>query len=287
MEADATSYRVFRNGSKTYFNSSLFFPKDVRSDVFTLYAFVRVADDFVDSVPQQADRFYAFRDRYRRAVSGIPAGDDVIDPFVELSRRKNFADTWTESFLYSMELDLQKAVYDSLEETLDYIYGSAEVIGLYMARILGLSDAALHAATRQGRAMQYINFIRDLAEDNERGRSYLPLNDTTLPDLQESTVRKRPEEFKRFLRGQIELYEEWQAQAELGYDAIPKRYRVPVKSAADMYNWTARVIRRSPFIVYRKKVKPSRRRILSAVVENAIRFPIQERVGGAGKGVHQ
>ncbi|MFO8065643.1 MAG: phytoene/squalene synthase family protein [Spirochaetota bacterium] len=276
MDTEGTHYRVFRNGSKTYFNSSLFFPPAVRRDVFTLYGFVRVADDFVDSIPQEATEFYAFRDRYRRAVSGEPAGDEIIDPFVELAHRKNFAAEWTESFLYSMELDLSKTVYASLDETLEYIYGSAEVIGLYMARILDLPEAATDAAMMQGRAMQYINFIRDLAEDGARGRIYLPLGETMLPDLSEETAREMPQEFERFLGKQIELYEEWQARAERGYEAIPKRYLVPVKTASDMYKWTAQAIRRSPFVVYRRKVKPSRLRILSTIAENAVRLPVKE-----------
>ena len=55
-------YETFRNGSTTYFNSSRFFPETVRRDVFALYGFVRVADNFVDSVPQDADGFYEFVD---------------------------------------------------------------------------------------------------------------------------------------------------------------------------------------------------------------------------------
>jgi phytoene synthase len=279
MGAERTHYRVFRSGSKTYFNSSLFFPAEIRADVFALYGFVRVADDFVDAVPQNADGFYAFRDRYRSALQGRPAGDDIIDPFVELSRRRGFEPAWTEAFLRSMELDLTKRVYGSLEETLEYIYGSAEVIGLYMARILDLPDASLDAAMMQGRAMQYINFIRDVAEDNRLGRTYLPLDETSLPDLQEASVRFDPTEFVRFIRGEVKRYEEWQARAEDGYAYIPKRVLVPVKTASDMYNWTARMIRDDPFIIYTRKVKPSRMRILVNILGNAIRLPGKEHSG--------
>jgi phytoene synthase len=279
MGVERTHYRVFRGGSKTYFNSSLFFPRRVRTDVFTLYGFVRVADNFVDSVPQDAEGFYRFRDAYRAALDGTPANDEIIDPFVELAFRRRFAAEWTEAFLRSMELDLIKKTYRSLEETLEYIYGSAEVIGLYMARILELPDASLDAAMMQGRAMQYINFIRDVAEDNSFGRTYLPLDDTTLPDLAESTARSHPQEFRRFIRAQLERYEGWQQRAEDGYLYIPKRVLVPVKTASDMYNWTARVIRDDPFLIYRKKVKPARPRIFFAVAENALKLPAKEHSG--------
>ncbi len=276
MGAEHTHDRVFRSGSKTYYNSSLFFPKHVRSDVFALYGFVRVADNFVDSTPQDASGFHAFRDAYRQALDGQPAHDEIIDPFVELSRRCGFAPEWTEAFLDSMEMDLSKTIYRRLEETLEYIYGSAEVIGLYMARILELPAMAFDAAMMQGRAMQFINFIRDVAEDNRLGRTYLPLDDTTLPELSEDAARADTAEFSRFMRAQLDRYEEWQGFAEGGYSFMPKRILVPVKTASDMYNWTGRVIREDPMIVFSRKVKPSRPRILLNIAGNALRLPPKE-----------
>jgi phytoene synthase len=60
--------RIFKKGSKTYFYNSLFFPNNVKDDVFILYSFVRKADDFVDAVPQQVEEFHQFRDQYERAM---------------------------------------------------------------------------------------------------------------------------------------------------------------------------------------------------------------------------
>ncbi|MFP4301728.1 MAG: squalene/phytoene synthase family protein, partial [Spirochaetaceae bacterium] len=65
---DAIHYETFKSGSKTYFNSSVFFPRDVREDVFVLYGFVRVADNYVDQVPQDAEGFYEFRRAYEKAL---------------------------------------------------------------------------------------------------------------------------------------------------------------------------------------------------------------------------
>ncbi len=262
--------RIFKRGSKTYFNSSLFFPPDVRRDVFVLYGFVRTADDFVDAVPQDGPGFAAFVDRYRRAAAGEETGDPVIDTFMELSRRRGFENAWTEAFLSSMEMDLTKGTYKTLEETLHYIYGSAEVIGLYMAQILELSPESHDAAMMLGRAMQFINFIRDIDEDNGFGRTYLPIAETTLPDLSWETTSRHPHEFRSFIRTQLERYRAWQSRAEAGFSYIPKRYLVPIKTASEMYNWTGRVIAANPFVVYRRKVKPSRPRILLEVLQNAV-----------------
>ncbi|MFP4549168.1 MAG: phytoene/squalene synthase family protein [Spirochaetales bacterium] len=270
MRATPLHREVFKAGSKTYFNSSIFFPADVRDDVFVLYGFVRVADNFVDSIPQQPEQFHAFVDTYRNAAAGQKTGDTIIDTFVELAREKDFDPAWTDAFLHSMELDLTKSRHETLDEMLEYVYGSAEVIGLYMSRIMGLDREADEAATMLGRAMQVINFIRDIAEDNTLGRVYLPISESSLPDLGEATARTNAAEFKRFVRAQLERYKAWQAQAERGYSFIPRRYLIPIKTAADMYNWTAEQIAEDPFVVFRQKVKPARSRIVARAARNAI-----------------
>jgi len=269
-------FKTFKSGSKTYFNSSLFFPATVRREVFALYGFVRVADDFVDRVPQDGDGFRRFTAAYRRALKGERADSPIIDDFVELARRRGFDPAWTDAFLHSMELDLSKAGYDTPEETLEYIYGSAEVIGLFMARIMDLPEASYPHARMLGRAMQYINFIRDIDEDRGLGRRYLPLKATALESLagprgiDPETARRHPDAFREFLRHHLALYRGWQAEAEKGYRYIPRRYLIAVKTAADMYNWTARQIERDPPVVFRRKVKPSRGRILFCVAANAL-----------------
>ena len=255
-------YQIFKKGSKTYFYSSLFFPRPLRDDVFTLYAFVRVADDCVDAVPADAAAFIAFRNNYTQAIGGTPSGISVIDRFCDLSLRKKFNPAWAEAFLDSMQADLTKKEYNTLDETLGYIYGSAEVIGLYMSSLMNLKPNALHAAVMLGRAMQYINFIRDIDEDNGLGRRYLPVAGTPLLSLHTEYARRNHDEFCRFVRIQIAQYRTWQAEAEKGFQYIPFRYRIPVKTASAMYSWTALVIEKNPMIVFDCKVKPSVARII-------------------------
>jgi 15-cis-phytoene synthase len=297
-------YRTFRSGSRTYFNSSLFFPAAVKQDVFTLYSFVRTADNFVDAIPQDREGFKRFRETYRSVLSSRN-GDErnpdetgidekrttrgnecadrgrnterseiadnrdalreeeiIIRSFVSLSIEKNFEAEWTEAFFRSMEWDTERTTYHTLNETLAYIYGSAEVIGLYMARIMGLPSEADHPARMLGRAMQYINFIRDIDEDNRLGRTYLPLSETTLSSLDPSETGSDPEEFRRFVTAQIDRYRKWYAQAQEGFAYIQGRSRIAVETASAMYAWTADVIANDPFVVYRKKVKPAKGRVI-------------------------
>ena len=272
-------YSIFRQGSKTMFYSSIFFPKKARQDLFVLYGFVRTADNLVDSPFQDKEKFYNFRKKYEIAQSGITTGDDVIDYFVELEQRKNFDPKWTEAFLDSMEMDLTKKTYETLDELLEYVYGAAEVMGLYMVNLLNLDKKAFLYSRYLGRALQCINAIRDIAEDNELGRSYLPLSDLEQYDLKSldyNYTKQHPQQFSEFIKAQISRYCYWQEIAEKGYKYVPKRYIISVKTVSDMYNWTAQQILKNPYIVYDIKVKPQISKIITTVLENIINPTVKQ-----------
>jgi 15-cis-phytoene synthase len=109
--------------------------------------------------------------------------------------------------------------------------------------------------------MQYINFIRDIREDNLLGRQYIPtteLKKYNLSDLYLETAQKQPKEFAECVQAQIVTYKKWQAEAQKGYSYIPYRYRVPIMTAAWIYDWTVNIIAKDPHIVFKKKVKPNK-----------------------------
>ncbi len=297
--------QIFRRGSTTFYRSSLFFPAKIRTDVFDLYSFVRVADDYVDKLPRNREAFYELRGLWTQSIKSThfstakkpsdSLNQRVIKNMVRLMRAHNFDPTWVESFLDSMESDLSWATskigaktgkkhiehgkhqfykFDNPKALLFYIHGSAEVVGLMLARIMGLPKAADRYAELLGRSLQSINFIRDIQEDNNLGRCYFVNSDFEkfgLPDLSEASARGNPEGFANFIREQIELYRKTQREAIKGFRFIPRRYRLPIQTAVDMYDWTANKIAQDPLIVFQKKVKPSKPRILKTALNNIIK----------------
>lgn len=274
---------IFRNGSATYYWSSLFFPRHMRDDVFNLYSFVRLADDYVDSTPAQKQQFLALRTAYEQAIAddsfdAKPSVHDttderVIKNIVSLSRKYDFDPSWVTSFLNSMQSDIEGKCYATMDELSDYMYGSAEVVGLMMVRIFGVAEAAQDSARKLGRAMQYINFIRDISEDVERGRCYFPkdtLDRFGLPDLSPKTIKKYPAKYKTFIYAQIEQYRLWQEEAERGFGYLPLTVRAPVRTASDMYRWSAVNIAKDPVGAYVYRVKPGRARVLCRGVWNLV-----------------
>ncbi len=266
---------IFKQGSTTYYWSSKFFPKNVRRDVFKLYSFVRVADDYVDAIPSNKKVFKKLVSLHKQSISDetfdtevLPTdtiNQQVVKNIVAVSHKYSFEPEWVDSFLDSMQADLDQRQYEKLEDSLWYVYGSAEVIGLMMSKIMGLPPRAYEAAKMQGRAMQWINFIRDIDEDNQLGRMYFPLHELEtfgLKDLSKKTAQANPQAFKDFMLYQIARYNEWQTEANDGYQFIPKRLRLPLMTARDMYSWTAQQIAKDPLIIYDKKIKPSKKRVI-------------------------
>jgi phytoene synthase len=273
--APSVQRSVFKAGSRTYFTSSLVFPKPVLREVEILYGFVRVADDYVDAVPQDAAGFKAFAAAYRAALAGTPARDPVIDEYVDLGRRRGFDPAWTEAFLGAMEADLRHRFYQNEAELLGYIYGSAEVVGLFMARILGLPPEADASARLLGRAMQLINFIRDIDEDARFGRRYLPVAGSGYPSdwiPSREDAERDPAAWAAFVRHWLARYREWQAEATRGYRFLPHRARAAIMTAGHMYDWTGTVIEHDPLVVFSGAVKPGRSRIILQALRNLL-FP--------------
>lgn len=267
------SKSIFIKGSRTYFYSSIFFPKWLRHQVFTLYAFVRVADDFVDKVKPNTAGYYALKKAYQQALAGNLVANSIAADFADLVSEANLNHDWIEAFFTSMEMDLSLARYETSKDLYKYIYGSAEVIGLMMAKLMDLPEKSYHSAQMLGRAMQFINMIRDLDEDNKLHRVYFPKNTIdryNLNSLEFNSIKKQLPQFKRFIRDQISLYRQWQQEAELGFRYIPRRFLIPIKTASEMYKWTARVIYEDPMIIFSKKVKPKKRQILGQIFINAV-----------------
>jgi len=275
---------IFKNGSTTYYWSSRFFPKGVRDDVFKLYSFVRVVDDFVDQVPSDIKNFEYIEKRWKTVKKDLSTGkvatalDDsvserVLANIAYIVHRHGCDPEWVDAFLQSMRWDVQKHQYRALKDTVAYMYGSAEVIGLFMARILNLPEEALESARLQGRAMQYINFLRDIAEDNALGRCYFSASEYKkygLKNLSEDEAREKPKMFTDFVHAQLLRYASWQTEANNGFVYIPKRLRVPLQTAVDMYNWTAQEIKEDPLIVFEKKVKPRKRQVIKRAVKRSV-----------------
>lgn len=186
------SYRLCRKinaeHGRTFFLATRLLAPSQRPAVHALYGFARRADDILDDfdeglgTAQRADMLHQLATHlFDRLVQGTPGDDDPTLAAVVDSARK-YGITWQlfDDFLGSMQMDLTVTDYPNRAVLDRYMYGSAEVIGLQMLPILGcvvpLEEAA-PAAAALGKAFQLTNFLRDIDEDLQRGRVYLPADE--------------------------------------------------------------------------------------------------------------
>jgi phytoene synthase len=177
----ACSKLITNNYSTSFSLGIKAFDKRFRDAIYAIYGFVRYADEIVDTFhnhnkPQLIAAFRA--DTFTAIAQGISL-NPVLQSFQLVVKQYHMETELIEAFLRSMEMDLDKTAYDDAAYR-DYIYGSAEVIGLMCLRVFCEGDEALYQtlqpmACSLGSAFQKINFLRDIKSDHEeRGRVYFP-----------------------------------------------------------------------------------------------------------------
>jgi len=170
--------RTLAHHSKSFALAGRLLPEQQRRDAAVLYTYCRLVDDSIDLVEVEAQA--GALANLQRALDSVYRGEAQQDirlhAFQELVQRRRLPREYPEQLLAGMRMDTDGTEYRSLNELLLYCHRVAGVVGLMMAHVLGLSDTrALRNAAHLGIAMQLTNICRDVAEDWQRGRLYLPL----------------------------------------------------------------------------------------------------------------
>ncbi|PZG20355.1 phytoene synthase [Micromonospora craterilacus] len=266
---------LHRRHGRTYYLATRLLPAWKRRHVHALYGFTRYADEIVDrteALPPAA-RAARLDDWGGRFVAGLH-GERVDDPLLPAVLhtiavfdldRKDFA-----AFLKSMAMDLTVASYRSYGQLLDYMEGSAAVIGTMMLPILGSSDpvAAREPARQLGFAFQLTNFIRDVAEDLDRGRTYLPDEDlaafgVTRDDLAGCRAAGRATEpVRELIRFEVTRARAHYAAAAPGVVLLDSASQSCIRTAYALYGGILDVVAAQDYDVFvRRATVPQRRRI--------------------------
>jgi phytoene synthase len=250
--------KIVKNYSKTFYYSSLFFPKEIKEEVFLLYSFVRKIDNLVDRKNPRLKEFIEFEKEFNEVWHGKKSKNKLIKDFISLAKKRNFPKAWIKDFFQAQKLDLKKKTYKNFKEFQKYTYGVAGTVGLFMAKILNLSKNTYENAIKLGQAMQIINCCRDIIEDYNLGRVYLPKEDLKKFDLSYSNFLKK-ENYARLaalLKFEIERAFEIESQARKSFIFFKnKRILFVVKTAADLYHKIGEKIFKNPKIVLLRKRK--------------------------------
>ena len=251
---------------KTYYLATLLLPKNKRPYVHALYGFARYADEIVDdlsSTLSPVEKAAALKSWSNGVLADLKAGtstDHIGRALVDTARRFDIPHQHFVDFLHSMEMDLTVTEYQSYDDLLEYVYGSAAVIGLEMVPILGYSDQrAFEAAKKLGIAFQLANFIRDVGEDLDRGRVYLPLQELKRYGVDRAMLERRvlTPEIIEALKFQISRVRQLQAESENGIEFLDKESRPCIRAASELYCGIVDEVEAIGYDVFTKRAKTS------------------------------
>ena len=183
---------------KTYYLATLLLPPAKRPYVHALYGFARYADEIVDDLSsrlsdqEKSDWLGSWGDEFFASLRRGRSDDPVCRAVVDTVLRWEIPIEHFEAFLHSMRMDLTVTEYATFDDLYEYVYGSAAVIGLQMVPVLEPSQPeAYERAKDLGVAFQLANFVRDVGEDLERGRVYLPLDELAAFGVTRADLEKR------------------------------------------------------------------------------------------------
>jgi phytoene synthase len=251
---------------KTYYLATLLLPKNKRPYVHALYGFARYADEIVDDLastlsPQEkADALRSWSAGVLEDLKKGTSSDHIGRALVDTAKKFDIPHQHFVDFLHSMEMDLTITEYQDYEALLEYVYGSAAVIGLEMVPVLGYSDErAFGAAQKLGIAFQLANFIRDVNEDLDRGRVYLPLDELARFGVDRTMLERRQltPEIIEALKFQIARVRQLQREADVGIEFLDKESRPCIRAASELYCGIVDEVEAIGYDIFNKRAKTS------------------------------
>jgi phytoene synthase len=251
---------------KTYYLATLLLPKNKRPYVHALYGFARYADEIVDdlastlSPEEKAEALHTWSNGVLADLKAGTSADHIGRALVDTAHKFDIPHQHFVDFLHSMEMDLTITEYQTYQDLLEYVYGSAAVIGLEMVPILGYSDdGAFEAAKKLGIAFQLANFIRDVGEDLDRGRVYLPLQELAQFGVDRAMLEGRvlTPEIIAALKFQIARVRQLQSESAFGIEFLDKQSRPCIRAASELYCGIVDEVEAIGYDIFTKRAKTS------------------------------
>ena len=251
---------------KTYYLATLLLPKEKRPFVHALYGFARYADEIVDdlesslSIDEKANALKVWGDGILADLRKGESKDHIGRALIDTVNRFAIPIEHFEAFLHSMTMDLSITEYQTYEDLLEYVYGSAAVIGLQMVPILGSTDPrAYEAAQKLGIAFQLANFIRDVDEDLERGRVYLPIQELAEHGVSWQMLNGRvlTPQIRSALQAQIKRVRALQKESEFGISLLDASSRPCIEAASELYCGIVDEVEKIDYEIFTKRATTS------------------------------
>ena len=260
QQAYAECEQITAVHSRSFHLSSSLLPPDKRRAVRALYAFCRITDDIVDR--PDGDIIQTLTQWRQQAFAAHPSRHNLAAvAWADARTRFQIPIRYAEQLVDGVTRDLTQTRYVTFADLATYCYGVASTVGLMSMHITGFANQeALPYAIKLGLALQLTNILRDVAEDWQRGRVYLPQDELAAFGLSESdlTAGVVTEQWRDFMRFQIERNRRLYAEAWPGIGMLHKDGRLAIAAAADFYRAILTDIEAHDYDVFSRRAKISK-----------------------------
>jgi phytoene synthase len=269
----------------SYYFATRFLPTDLRQATYALYSFFRIPDEIVDNAKNSSDEYILaelnnWQEVWESAYHGTITEYPVLNMTAKVFHTYHIPYQYSLDFLSAMKQDITIKEYKTYTDLQQYMYGSAEVVGLMMTYVIGYTDEkALEYAPLLGEAMQMTNFIRDIGEDyDQRARIYIPQDDLSKYKVTQDMIQSHQitQEFVNCLKYQIKHTRELYRKSDKGLQYLNKRGRFAVIMASRMYEAILGKIEQNNYDVLTKRARTSKREKVYILGKAALEYGFQE-----------
>lgn len=252
---------ITRLHSRTFYMASGLLPLDKRKAARALYAFCRITDDIVDNVDNTEKRLHDLNIWKNTIKSHQPSEDQLVAvAWADTQQRFNIPNGYAEQLIQGVARDLEQHTYQTFDELAEYSYGVASTVGLMAMHIIGFkNEFALPYAVRLGVALQVTNILRDIGEDWQVGRVYLPQDELDAFGIthDELSSGKITEKWREFMRFQIERNRQLYAESLPGVTLLDPDGRFAIAAAAELYQAILNDIENNDYNVFDRRAHVS------------------------------
>ncbi|GAB4342025.1 MAG: phytoene/squalene synthase family protein [Calditrichia bacterium] len=280
--------------SKSFYISARMLPKDRRWATFALYGFCRYADNLIDNPRQRTPEELVWETDYleqelKLAYRSGESEHPILGPFASVAKQTGIPIEYPIELLEGVKMDLTRQRYRNFDELYLFAYRVAGVVGLMMNYVLGYKDRqAFEYAEKLGIAMQLTNILRDVAEDAEMGRIYLPQDELRQFGVEEQDLmsKRMTPQLRELMKFQVQRAHDYYKQAEPGIPMLATESQFAIYASSKIYRGILYKIEAQDYNPFNGRVFVSQAKKVGILVQEIFRTRarvLKEKFSGESK----
>lgn len=265
--------------SKSFYISARMLPRERRWATYALYGFCRYADNLIDnprgrSEKELRDEVNFLSRELKRAYRNGESEHPILKPFVVVALKYGIPIEYPLELLKGVLMDIEPRRYQTFDDLYLFAYRVAGVVGLMMTHVLGYkSDKAFHYAEKLGVAMQLTNILRDIKEDKNMGRIYLPMEELSRFGVSEEDIvnERMTPNFRRLMQFQVERAHQYYQEANKGIALLERKAQFSIYSASKIYGGILRKIEALDYDSFKGRVFVPQMKKIGILVREILR----------------